>query len=471
MSAKKDCSGKVLRAPSASVQGFLPLLCVPVIGAWGTALAHEAAPSAHHLDAVTIEGHYDNAVGTSDAASQGRVTARLIENRPTLRPAEVLEFVPGVIVTQHSGGGKANQYFLRGFNLDHGTDFATYIDGMPANMPTHAHGHGYTDLNWLIPELVGRIDYRKGPYYAEEGDFASAGSARLRLVDRLDYGTAEVTIGQDGHRRGLLMNSHALGAGTLLYALETSRSDGPWDNPEDFRRINGVLRYTLGEGADRTSVTAMAYTARWDSTDQIPLRAVQSGLIGRYGTVDPTDGGKTWNDVSDRLDNEDQFHLNAIAAVKDAGLFIVGEQGSMFRSADWGQTWERVTGPYEGSLFGAQGTTSPNTLLVYGLRGNLFRSVDFGNTWQALQLRSDAGVLEFGLAGSSLLKDGSVVIVGHGGSVLKSTDAGRSFSVVNRSDRASLAGVTDDAAGNLILVGQGGALLATENGATPGQQQ
>ncbi|MFZ5505690.1 MAG: TonB-dependent receptor, partial [Pseudomonadota bacterium] len=311
--------------PSASVQGFLPLLCVPVIGAWGTALAHEAAPSAHHLDAVTIEGHYDNAVGTSDAASQGRVTARLIENRPTLRPAEVLEFVPGVIVTQHSGGGKANQYFLRGFNLDHGTDFATYIDGMPANMPTHAHGHGYTDLNWLIPELVGRIDYRKGPYYAEEGDFASAGSARLRLVDRLDYGTAEVTLGQDGHRRGLLMNSHALGAGTLLYALETSRSDGPWDNPEDFRRINGVLRYTLGEGANRTALTAMAYTARWDSTDQIPLRAVQSGLIGRYGTVDPTDGGKTQRySLSvdhQRAYDDGAFRFNAYAIQSELDLW------------------------------------------------------------------------------------------------------------------------------------------------------
>jgi hypothetical protein len=287
LSAKDALAGAALRS------AMFGALCVPVIGTSGWALAHEKSPASHHLDTVNVEGHYDNAIGTSDAASQGQVTRKLIENRPTLRPAELLEFVPGIIVTQHSGGGKANQYFLRGFNLDHGTDFATYIDGMPANMPTHAHGHGYTDLNWLIPELVGRIDYRKGPYYAEEGDFASAGSARLRLVDRLDYGTAEVTIGQDGYRRGLLMNSHALGAGMLLYALETSRNDGPWENPEDFRRINGVLRYTLGDGANRTSVTAMAYTSRWDSTDQIPLRAVQSGRIGRYGTVDPTDGGKT----------------------------------------------------------------------------------------------------------------------------------------------------------------------------------
>ena len=129
-------------------------------------------------DAVVVIGHHDNAIGTSDAASQGSVDSKLIEERPALRPGEVLEFVPGVIVTQHSGDGKANQYFLRGFNLDHGTDFATFVAGMPVNMRSHAHGQGYTDLNFLIPELVSRINYRKGPYFAEDGDFASAGSAR-----------------------------------------------------------------------------------------------------------------------------------------------------------------------------------------------------------------------------------------------------------------------------------------------------
>jgi photosystem II stability/assembly factor-like uncharacterized protein len=194
--------------------------------------------------------------------------------------------------------------------------------------------------------------------------------------------------------------------------------------------------------------------------------------VGAYGALlETSDGGQTWTDVSDRLDNEDGYHLNGITAVKDAGLFVVGEQGSMYRSADWGQTWERVSGPYEGSLFGALGTASSNTLLVYGLRGNLFRSTDFGNTWQALQLRSDTGTLEFGLSGGSLLKDGSVVIVGHGGSVLTSSDSGRSFTVINRADRASLAAVTEDAAGKLILVGQGGVLAADANGAAPGQQQ
>src|SRR5471032_2249837 len=153
----------------------------------------QAAAAAPTMAAVEVRGHYDNGVGTSSAASQGSVTAALIANRPALRPGEVLEFVPGVIVTQHSGDGKANQYYLRGFNLDHGTDFATWVDGMPVNMPSHAHGQGYSDLNWLIPELVDRIRYKKGPYYAEEGDFSSAGSARIGLFDSLPRGIATVT--------------------------------------------------------------------------------------------------------------------------------------------------------------------------------------------------------------------------------------------------------------------------------------
>lgn len=194
--------------------------------------------------------------------------------------------------------------------------------------------------------------------------------------------------------------------------------------------------------------------------------------VGAYGALlETSDGGKTWDDVSDRLDNEDGYHLNGITAVKDAGLFVVGEAGSMFRSADWGQTWEKLQGPYEGTLFGALGTASSNTLLAYGLRGNLFRSTDFGSTWQPIKLLSESGPLEFGLANASLLKDGTVVIVGHGGSVLTSKDSGRSFNVVNRSDRTSLAGVTDDAAGNLILVGQGGVQIASSTGAEPGQKQ
>ena len=164
---------------------------------------------------------------------------------------------------------------------------------MPINMRTHAHGQGYTDLNFLIPELVSRIDYRKGTYYADEGDFASAGAAHLRLVDALDTGIASVTAGEHSYVRGLIANSNRLGAGQLLYAVESSYNNGPWDNPEHSRRTSGVLRYSQGEPGDGFSITAMGYDAKWNSTDQIPLRAVDSGLIDRFGAIDPSDGGKT----------------------------------------------------------------------------------------------------------------------------------------------------------------------------------
>ncbi|MBC7620919.1 MAG: TonB-dependent receptor [Candidatus Saccharibacteria bacterium] len=279
---------------------------------------------AQELAPVTIQGTYDNAIRTSDAASQGVVTAKLIENRPTLRPAEVLEFVPGVIVTQHSGDGKANQYFLRGFNLDHGTDFATYVDGMPVNMPTHAHGHGYSDLNWLIPELVNRISYKKGPYFADEGDFSSAGVARLGLFDALPEGIASLTVGEESYVRALLTQSVPWQNGKLLVALETAHNNGPWDEPERFHRVNGVLRYSSATDTSRTSFTAMAYSAAWHSTDQIPQRAVDQGLVGRYGALDPSDGGNTerasLSFQTERKSDSGIFKANAYAIASKLNL-------------------------------------------------------------------------------------------------------------------------------------------------------
>jgi outer membrane receptor protein involved in Fe transport len=259
----------------------------------GKAAAPEAASSTDASRTVRVTGHYDNAVGTSDAASQGVITNELIVNRPALRTGELLEFVPGLIVTQHSGDGKANQYFLRGFNLDHGTDFATYVDGMPVNMRTHAHGQGYSDLNFLIPELVQRIDYKKGPYFAGEGDFASAGAARIRLADKLPQGQASVSVGQHGYVRAVVADSLDAGPGTLLYGLEVNRNNGPWDVPERVRKVSGVLRYSQGTPDDGFSVTAMAYKNSWNATDQVPLRAVESGQIGRFGSLAPSDGGDT----------------------------------------------------------------------------------------------------------------------------------------------------------------------------------
>ena len=194
--------------------------------------------------------------------------------------------------------------------------------------------------------------------------------------------------------------------------------------------------------------------------------------VGAYGTLLTTDdGGRHWLDISDRLDNEDQYHLNGIASIKDAGLFIVGEAGSMFRSRDDGQSWEKLEGPYQGSLFGVIGTAQPATLLAYGLRGNLFRSTDFGDTWNQIELNASRGPLEFGLANASLLADGTLMIVGNGGSVLRSTDDGQTFQVFNRADRISLAGVTANQQGNLVLVGQGGVRVTSPTGLEMPQQQ
>ncbi|HVY05343.1 MAG TPA: TonB-dependent receptor [Burkholderiales bacterium] len=260
-------------------------ICLPGLG--------QAADADLTAPEVEVVGTYETGVGTSDSASEGRVTARRVETRPALRPGEILEYIPGVIITQHSGDGKANQYYLRGFNLDHGTDISINVDGMPVNMPTHAHGQGYADLNFVIPELVSGIEYRKGPYYADVGDFSAAGAANIEYATSLPHTIGSVTIGEHDYKRALLAGSPSFAGGTLVYGLELVGQDGPWDNPEKFSKINTVLRYSNGDKADGFRVTGMAYKAHWDSSDQIPQRAVDSGAIDRFGAIDPTDGGAT----------------------------------------------------------------------------------------------------------------------------------------------------------------------------------
>ena len=242
---------------------------------------------------VEVTGHYDNSLGSSDAASAGTITPQLIEDRPLLRPGNLLEYIPGMVVTQHSGSGKANQYFLRGFNLDHGTDFATWVAGMPVNLRTHAHGQGYTDLNFVIPELISRVDYWKGPYYAEIGDFGSAGGAKMHYADRLKQGIALGTLGDYQYQRALLAGSPELGPGTLTYGLEYEHDDGPWDVPMNYKKWNGLLRYMLSLGEGRLGLTAMGYSGEWNSTDQVAQRAVDEGTIGRFGTLDDSTGGQS----------------------------------------------------------------------------------------------------------------------------------------------------------------------------------
>jgi outer membrane receptor protein involved in Fe transport len=244
-------------------------------------------------EAIVVEADRNTTMGVSDSANQGTVTAKQLENRPLARTGELLEAVPGVIVTQHSGDGKANQYFARGFNLDHGTDFRTTVLGMPVNLPTNAHGQGYSDLNFLIPELVSTITYKKGTYYAEEGDFSAAGAAAFDYFRTMERGIASVEVGQNKYKRAVVANSHSLGPGNLLYAVEGAGQDGPWQTPENYKRFNGVLSYSWKAGADDFRIAGMAMQSSWKSTDQVPQRALAGGLIGRFSTIDPTDGGET----------------------------------------------------------------------------------------------------------------------------------------------------------------------------------
>ena len=289
--------GRSAGRPRPQPPGRLRPLLLATLGA----LAATDVATAHDLTAQTVEvsGHHDLRLGVNDSASAGTIGAALLKSRPVLRPGEVLEFVPGLVVTQHSGDGKANQYFLRGFNLDHGTDFATSVNGMPVNMPTHAHGQGYTDLNFLLPELVQRIHYQKGPYHARSGDFSAAGAADIVYRTRLEQPFAQLSLGAHGHRRAVLGGSTALGDDRhLLAAVETSAADGPWTVPQRLRRHNGVLTLSGGTAAAGWQASLMAYDARWTATDQVPQRLIDGGSLGgqafgRFDSLDASSGGRT----------------------------------------------------------------------------------------------------------------------------------------------------------------------------------
>jgi outer membrane cobalamin receptor len=281
------------------------------------------------LQRILVDGSRTSQLGVADAASAGSVTQEQLAARTVYRPAEILEAAPGLIVSQHSGEGKANQFYLRGFNLDHGTDLRTTVDEMPVNQRSHAHGQGWTDLNFMIPELAVRLDYKKGPYSAEEGDFASAGTASVVYARRLLQGVASLSAGQNGYGRVLLADSldTSVGnrSGSLLYALEVLHNDGPFTNPDDYQKLNAVLRYSEGYANNGFNVSLMAYRADWNSTDQIPLRAVRDGQIGRNDAIDPTDGGKShryslsgaWR----RTDDDSASKVNAYIIANQLDLY------------------------------------------------------------------------------------------------------------------------------------------------------
>lgn len=253
-------------------------------------LAEEQKP----MESVTVEGRKINLIGEAISASEGIISQEELRLRPIARTGEVLELVPGMVVTQHSGTGKANQYFLRGFNLDHGTDFSTSIDGMPVNMRTHGHGQGYTDLNFIIPEAVGQITYKKGSYYADIGDFSGAGASAISTANKLARGTLELTSGEDQFTRLLYADDFSLGESNALVAVENNRYDGPWtDINEHLEKTNVLLKYVSPLATGKFSVSLMLYDNKWNSADQIPNRAVSERIIDEFGSIDDSVGGES----------------------------------------------------------------------------------------------------------------------------------------------------------------------------------
>ncbi len=280
-------------------------------GAFAPALAQEtqAVPAASQdaadddevplitdMPEIIVYGRGEKRIGTAAAASEGGVAGADIEIRPLLRPGELLEATPGMIATQHSGGGKANQYFLRGFNLDHGTDYAVYIDDMPMNFRTHGHGQGYLDVNGLIPEIVQRVDYRKGPYRADTGDFSFVGSSFITTKDEIQpFALGEV--GMYDYYRVVAGGSAKLGVGTLSFAGQAKFNNGPWELPEDFEGYSAFAKYSAPLGKGDLRISFNGFWAIWDPTEQIPERAVGTIIEDHFGSLDKTLHGYTRREI------------------------------------------------------------------------------------------------------------------------------------------------------------------------------
>ena len=337
----------------------------------GPAMAQDS-----HLPEIEVRGPRDATIGAADSASEGAAEREVFQARPKLRPGDIVEAVPGVVATQHSGDGKANQYFLRGFNLDHGTDFAVSVDGMPVNMPTHGHGQGYADLNFLIPELVSGVKYRKGPYFAEGGDFSLAGSASLDYFSALDAPFAEVTYGSNNYRRLLAAGSRTVGDQTWLGAVELVGNDGPWDVPENLKKANAVLRYSQGSPTQGFSITGMAYKSRWTSTDQVPERLIDSGALPRFGSLNSTDGGET-----QRVSLSGKWFNKTAAGETNVSAYAIAYRFNLFSDFTYflnnpinGDQFEQTD---RRNIFGAQAShVMPNRI------GSLDGVLTFGASWR-----------------------------------------------------------------------------------------
>lgn len=275
---------------------------------------NQAFNSPIDIEKITITGKNTSLLGEAISASQGVVGQGEIVIRPLLRTGEILELIPGMVVTQHSGTGKANQYFLRGFNLDHGTDFSTFIDSMPINMRTHGHGQGYTDLNFIIPESISRINYHKGTYSADVGDFSGAGSAEMLTLNKTEQGFVELTLGENLYSRLVNLDSFNAAGGAWLYAFELNKNDGPWTSVnEDLNKTNLLLKHSRNLNEGQLSITLMGYDNSWNSADQIPMRAVQDGIIGELGSLDKSLGGDSSRYSLSGIWHNDDFTVSAYA--------------------------------------------------------------------------------------------------------------------------------------------------------------
>ena len=340
------------------------------------------SPKIKSNDVIRVYGWRTNQLGQTLSASDGHVKGEEINLRPLQRPGDIFEFVPGMIVTQHSGSGKANQYFARGFNLDHGTDFATFVDGVPINMRSHGHGQGYTDVNFLIPEMIERLSYTKGANNLRAGDFSSVGSAYIKTKTSLDAGLIKVGWGDFGYRRSLIMDDQQWNHSQMIYALEFQRYQGPWkDMGEDLSKRNAQVSYIYSGGDYTASINVQSYANDWNSSEQVPQRAVSAGLINRFSTIDRNLGGDTDRhslnlSLEKFLDKESRVEANIYAIDYDVSLdsnatyFLDNEeQGDRIRQQDnrrvygFQNSWETQSEVFDNQwhwLWGIQGRFDRN---------------------------------------------------------------------------------------------------------------
>lgn len=294
---------------------------------------------------------------------------------PVNSSQEILRKVPGLFIGQHAGGGKAEQIFLRGFDIDHGTDIAIAVDGIPVNMVSHAHGQGYADLHFVIPETIEKIDFGKGTYYADKGDFATAGYVAFQTKEAVDKSMISVEMGQFNTIRtvgifNLLENKKNQKA---YFATEYVLTDGPFESPQNFKRINLFGKYT-GVLSDKSklSVIGSHFTSKWDASGQIPQRLIDSGTISRFGSVDNTEGGNT---------SRTNFNI-AYAKPVDETTFI---KSNVFYSNYQFELYSNFTFFLEDPINGDQIRQKENRNL-YGLNTEINKKVKFNETNALFQL-------------------------------------------------------------------------------------